>query len=242
MSEKIIDRVVSAENDRRIVLKNSQLARTMVIGSTWTKIRVAMRCALEGSATFGPNRLAFGVCSGTAHIWASDYCTHAAAMLFGRDNNTAVYTAGPPVCYNIGGGPYFTKKVSQTETNCNAGSLSTSTCYVAADSANRNCIIAFDLRKTGPTNGWFMQASVGGNVVAGAANKTYAQFHDFMLLPTMTAFQTQMAAYAGIEVQNNAAGGTIDEAANGYLDSVFVYWQNPTVGLEIGDIVVARLA
>lgn len=235
MSEQIIQRVISAENDKRLVLFNSQCARPLSIGSNWTYLRIGIRYGVQGTATVAPVRLFVGLTSGVDHVWASDYCTHAAGMLMYATSATYNATGGGNLA--LGQGVQFFKKVSQTETNAGTNYIGSSGNYLACDAPNKANVWFLDLKKLGGTT-W--QAYAGGPTALSAgylATKSYDLLRAAMLAVNETEAYTILGVGPG-----TVRTGTVNEAVDGYLDSLCVYWKHPTVGLEISDLVVARLA
>lgn len=238
MSEQILQRVVSAVNDKRLVLFNSQIARQLSIGSTWTYLRIGVRFAIQGTATFGPFRMFVGVTSGVDHVWASDYCQHALGFMHGTNVTTSTYNATAGGTYALGQSPIMMSKVSQTEVVQSIYTLASAS-YVAADAPNRNCFETFDIIKIG--GGIYTGVTNGGVSISGTsiANISYDLIRAAMLAPDYT----QAATIAGLGAGAPRNTGTaLNEGTNGAFDSVCVYWRHPSIGLEISDVLVARIS
>lgn len=239
MSEQILQRVVSSVNDNRLVLFNSQIARQMSIGSNWTYLRIGVRFAIQGTATFGPYRLFVGVTSGVNHVYYSDYCQHALVFVSGMSVTNATYGATAGGYYILGSGPVIYSKVSQTETSQQPSYVGGPQTYVAADAPNRNCFQTFDLVKLG--GGLFTCVANGAQTNTGTpiANIGY----DLIRAAMLSTSYTDSAAIAGLN-QGTPRNTTValNEGVNGAFDSVYIYWRHPSVGIEISDVLVSRLS
>lgn len=148
-------RTISAVNDQRFQLVNSNFARpwdTVAIGTGWTKIRIACRFSIldSGSNVTSTPRFAIGICSGSTNIFQDATTTHFLGIM--SNNATWSRIVGPPVGYNIGasGTWVVTKRIGAvTTSNTSIGGLVNSTFYDAT-TANRTAFF-ITITKGSPT-------------------------------------------------------------------------------------------
>lgn len=238
MAQKIIERFISPETERRLGLTNAQACRTLSTGSSWTRLRIGLRWSIAHSTyAVGTVGIFVGVTNGVSNVWASASCNHALGVYYDLSAATSITNA-----VGIGNG-LFVKRVGTTNTTLNAGYLvhaSTVNAIALTSSTIRNCCYVIELvKKAG--NIYAANAAGGTSGSAGSyANKTPEQMIDAMLQTTIAncASSLSLTNSAG---EREATAGAVDEGTNGSFDSVCVYWRNPTYFLELADVMVARI-
>lgn len=238
MSQTTLLRTISTVDDIRVGLNNSSICRLLSIGTNWTYLRVGIRVSID-PAVYNTNNLGknifIGVCSGTSNPWNNGVATttHAVGALapaIGNAGNApASYSDGFGgtgfVFYNVKGA----KRVGTTITESSGALLNPA--YIQAISNDYRAALWFvDIeKKTSPTD-WniksFMLTTVGTTHV------------------TKSTFETYMATpFAGLSLGGHSPSSTVtlavDEATNGYLDSVNVF-SDMNGNVEISDIAAAR--
>lgn len=237
MALQILERVVNTETDRRLVLFNAQLVRQMAIGSSWTTLRVAVRWALQGVDNIAAPLIYVGICSGTAHAYASDYCQHMVGCQIGSLASTATYSGTAPETFSINASSVPSKRIGHTTSALSASTILSNPVRIAGNAESRNSGFVMQFRKGGGTT-WYLQTCSPASQAL-TSNKTYDQLRDALTLPTMSNVATYLAYAASSEIQNTSLA--VDEGANGALNALCVFWNNPNIGLEISDLIAAKI-
>jgi len=226
MATSILLRNIGGLDDKRFVLSNSQLARTLFIGTTWNKIRIGLRQTMPDSGgNVGSLKWGLGVCSGLTNLFGDATTTN----FFGlgpdvyANGVTATRVAGPPPSYSWS--HFAVRRVGSTYT---AGSGSVG--HIFADPATGyRTIFLLDITKGSPN--WT------ANFFRRSVNTTPADI-------SKEVFLQQMEAATPV-LTNHAASGNIalamDEGA-GACDSVNLSWNTSSPGIELSEIAVARLS
>src|SRR5437867_3420891 len=73
-----METILSRGSDNRVVMSNGRFARTLAIGTLWTKLRIGIRFAInDGAANIGGGPIfAFGLCHGTTNIYGDATTDH----------------------------------------------------------------------------------------------------------------------------------------------------------------------
>lgn len=105
MSSSIESVTISSILDKRLLLDQSSGARLFDFGSTWTKLRIGLRMAIEdtGANIAGTPRLFIGVLSNPAASMANGPLTGATSHFWGKVSNVATWTrtvSGPTIWYD----------------------------------------------------------------------------------------------------------------------------------------------
>lgn len=233
MSFAIVDRTVDAEGDKRIVLRNGQISRQINLG-TWTRMRVGMRMAIQGTTVPSPFNLFIGLSSGTSQTWSSVVATHVVGAWW--SGGTQSYAAGPPDHFLSGNQVFFYKKVSQTKTLLNATTIGQATNnMIAASATTRNCIYFLEFRKVSSTSMGLTMINPG-NTLANVGNRTSDIFRNAIIANTAA-----QAASAATLTANTERTGAVDEGVDGTLNAFNLFWGHPTIGLEVGSVTFSKL-
>lgn len=239
MSQTTLSRTVSTVDDIRVGLNNSSITRLLSVGTTWNYLRVGIRASID-PAIYNTNNLGksifLGVCSGTSNGWNNGVATttHAVGLLapaIGNASNApASSTSGGVngfVFYNTSGA----KRVGTTITE--SGVVLINTTFLHANSDYRAGMWLVDIeKKTSPT-AWNIKSFQMTSLTA-TPHLTKESFLSYMSTP-----------YASLSLGNYGTSATstlaVDEATNGYLDSVNVF-SDMNGNVEISDVAVARFS
>lgn len=231
---RIIRRTLSAELLSRAVLQNSQDARPLPFGSSWTKLRIGIRlharnyaADITGLGINGtPPRFAFGLSSGTANLFGDSTTTH----FLGVRWNAATWTLTGSNRFLVPAGSLLPiKKVGVTVTSGTAFYPSTQWGIGAgADSSVADRTVLF-LDFTKGTNytlqllGWINTGAVPTDVSA----------EDFR--SQMTSLAPALSEHALSDAQVLAVN-----EADGVFDTVTFHWNQTEPQMEIEDIALKR--
>lgn len=228
MASTILLRTISSIDDKRAVLANSQIARTLTIGNSWTKIRVGIRYSYldPGANLTSTPRFVIGVCSGTSNIYGDSTTTNFIGAI--SDRSTWTYTAGtPPYFVNGGGSIYPVTRVGSTTTIDGSSLHALPQVALGADTGYRS-LFAVEIEKGSPN--YTVQDFQCGNFAA--AEVSLLGFYSVMSLATLS-----LSGYSyGSAVAVAASEGPGD------FDSVCVHWDRVSPALEISDIAVVKLS
>lgn len=225
MASVIIARTISAATEKAIAMENSAFARTLSIGTSWTKLRVGIRFHFRdlGSAPSGTPRFAIGLCSGTTNIMGDASVTHWVGLI--TDTLTWGYAAGSHYG-SISLNP--AKKVGSTLT---VGAALTSAMGIparAADNVPDRMMLFADIEKGSPN---FAFSSFWPGPIS-SIDASRAQFLSRMEEATPSAFSTHTFTTGG--------SLAVDEA-DGVLNAINIAWDRASFAAELCDIAVARL-
>jgi hypothetical protein len=223
MASTIVTRTISAAQENAISMANSQWARTLSIGTTWNVLRVGLRLHMgtTGANITGTPRFFVGLSSGTSNIFGDATTTHAVGMV------TTIAT-----WQDLGNGyydPTFFSPAKRVNTTLTTGTtFGQSVIPAPASNANRTlCFI--DITKGSP-NFSFKHFCQSTGTTTDVSKATF--------LAQMEASTPSLAQHAYYGPQTLA----VDEATNGFLDSVCVAWDRAAAAIEICDIAVTRFS
>ena len=236
MSVAIVERTVDVA-EKRVTLKSAEMCRPISLGTAWSRLRICLRLAVNAtSGASTQNELFVGLVSNPNYAWAGAYCEHAVGALFDTVLATSA-TNGTGIGYG-----YFVKKVGQTVTQLNTTALiytSAVTTIALTNTTPRNCCMAFEIAKK--SGDIYAMAATGGRSSSTStyASKTREQFWTAVPQPSISAVAACWStSYTG---DYDSAAGAVDEAGDGDLTYVSVYWRQPTNALEISDVDIARI-
>jgi len=228
MACSILLRTIGGVDDKRAVMSQAQFGRVLTIGTDWTNLRIGIRYSLPDS---GANILAptffMGVCSGTTAMIADATTTNFVGLRIG--NTSTAFTRGTDanskVRYTTTNLAYPVKRVNTTTT---AGSSVSTSNLLSGDTSLRFNLMA-EIAKGSPN--YNIKFFVHGTV--DSVDISQADFLDLVAATTPV-----LAGYTWNAGPNNIA---CDEAA-GAFDTVNLYWDKITPGVEVSDIAIARIA
>ena len=229
-------RTISAVDDKRIQLSNSCCARkwTTDLGTSWTKIRVGARVSItdSGATLTSTPRFAFGIQSGISNLFLdAGGPTHWAGVV-SYEASWGRYVT--PVKYDLSGESGPCMKVSKKiATSLTEGSTVASARICIADATVASRIVMFlDITKGSPNftfNLFTWQNNIGNGAMGDVTLATYlAQI--VLASPSITNHAAESATLA------------VDEASNGYFDSVGFSWNRTDALIELSDVTVVRLS
>lgn len=229
---QIITRTYTAA-DKKLVLANEQWARQLLMGSTWSSLRIGVRLAIDPNGNASSftlaQCLAIGVCSGTSNVFGDASCTH----FFGAASAASahVYAAGPPASFNMNNLQACRRVVATNSTASMASAL------VAAQTDRRTAIIVDITKGTSPTTTFTCAIAYGTTTLP--ADCTDSAFYSAMETTTMANVVTALGA--NYTTTSTTLTG-VDEPTAGTFNSVYVGWKSATRLVEISDIAIARLS
>lgn len=215
-------KLVTYGADRRLELAAAESIRKPVYAGVFNTIRIGLQFSFGGVVgdIGGTPRLAFGICSGNTNVLVASTAQH----VWGWRSNIATlsYDAGPPSSFHALGSSYqsylkvgVTETISQPGANPNYGYTN--------DTSIRN-VIFLEMQKTGTTSiKWIVPSSGTSAPNAGLIDITDDQFRIGMETTNFGDIGSAMGLIGYAE--SDLGGPTIDEATNGTLDNIFVYWE-----------------
>lgn len=246
MASTIVSRTVGVTPDQRISLNSSTGARIIAIGTSWTRLRLGFRFSVtdSGASLAGvDNALYVGVMAGpnagATNGPNSGVCPH----FFGATTNslsTFTRNVGPPIRYSaamvgsriIAGVETLTAQLAPTKS-------------VSAQPADNVTILIVDILKGSPNFTITVTSSL-----TPLTNTTQAQLLESMAFSgAMTASSTTTKAAGwlnrtlgvGNYTSSNSTTLAINEAVDGFFDSVVLSWNKATINWEFSDVVVAKV-
>jgi len=244
---KIIERTISGEADKRIVLANGRIARTLSFGSTWNSILIGVRWGwrvpLEETITDG--HFFLGACAGTTNVFGDATADHAVGAYY--DATTLVYSVSGMSAPSGNAHTRGFKRVGTTDTSVSMH-VSQTHVYGPANIAGaggdygpaRRGIFYLSILKGSPN--YTLQCVIADTAPYGDFDISLPLFTSTMENTTLVGIVTQL---------NTVAGGTqydvsttslvpVDEGTDGALDSICLYWNKASSEIELSDIAVAR--
>lgn len=220
--------VETLAGDRRVQLGNQEFVRQMLLSYVWTKIRIGMRIAVNGSASFGNGIISIGVCQGTANTLRSSNTTDYIGVQISQADGTWAYTAGPPAYFTAPGSSCLAlKRTGNTTTTGSNGNVNTMSLAAVASGTIRVPLYL--------------------DIIRGAT-------YNFQVwCPTTVTFAQQDLPsgqfLSDMQNENTPIGGTTTQTVgqpaiaytgSGLHDSVSINWTNSTNSVEISDLLVIR--
>ena len=235
MSTSILSRTISGAVDKRVVLSNDFMMRkiTASVLSNWTtgkKLRIGLVLSVNGSASITSNPcLAVGMNSGTTASFGRDNTTHFVGVIYNQ--STWPYQTTTPRSYGTNDSFFPCVKIGASS-SISASSVDTNAASGINASPNTHRTAFFlDILKGSP-NFTLQLAHAQYNAANIGYDITPATFIDGMTVP--------MSAGNGIIAWQSYYSGlkrtiAVNEATNGYLDSIDISW-NKTTPLEVCEV------
>lgn len=228
--------LVTYGSDRRLVLSNGEAIRAPIYLDDWNTIRIGMLITCHASAAVaGTPRFAFGVCAGTLGYGAVTGTPHVLGI---RTENTSwSFTANSGNSYVSPNStsPKFFTRVGSTFTTTAGVSGGFSLISAKADFSFRSPVF-IEIQKGTPN--YTLYHGGASNAFSAAQDYSEATFLSMMETSTLAgivSIDNKMAASAGTTI-------AVDEATNGILDHIFVFWDRSTPVMSIGAIAHRRVA
>lgn len=244
MKREIDTITVSAVEDRRLVLGDAQVARTLSFGSSWNAVRIGMRVSIKDDSAnlIGNPRLYFGLMSSPSAGCANGplgVTSHFLGVKSQASSWTRSVAAGVTY-YSVATAFAFTKQVGVTETTPgNSGS------WVFPTSTTDGWFfpIYLDITKGSP-NFTVLLTYWNQTVDNVAVSKTdFARSMEIRSTSTASGLAGYLNALTGVSNYNTSSGSiAVDEGANGSLNAIVVGWDRGYVPIYISDIGWSKLA
>lgn len=242
MSVSINTITIGGIEDRRLNLSNSQAARVITIGTSWTRLRVGIRFAFDdyGANILTTPRLYLGAISSPSVGMANGPLTNATSHFVGLITATATWArnAPSPVWYNLATGSMYAKKINSTISTVAGTNVSVG---VSGQPNLRRNIILVDILKGSP-NFTITICMPSGVAITGDVTQS-AHLAEAMSKSALTDAATYIASIETGSYVGNATGAlAVDEGANGFLNAVCVAWDRSSPSLNISDLMWAKMA
>lgn len=234
--------IINRSGDKRILLSQSQLARTMAIGSDWTKLRIAFMLSLDGPQAdiTGTPRLLLGLNAGDTTLPFDETPGH----FLGVRTNIAFWDWSTFTTnhYVMGDDEWqIYKNVAGVETTTNLSISGTGDIGISWSQH------AFDL-DDGPGISIFfvdfekIDSSTMQVVLAGCRRDQEMGMTQDNLLAAMTLENVAAASSFGTILKTGTPSTiAVDEETDGDLDTICVAWDRLD-NLEVSQVIFARLS
>lgn len=226
----IIQRIIGGNPETAIQLSNGQFGRLINLPTGWTTIRMGLRYHMTntGAGLVGTPKFFFGFGHGTTNMIGDATCDHFVGTAF---QDTLDFVVGPPVYYQ--------------EHNIN---LWTTAVKVGGALAVASPLATVFNISAGAATGALDRIVTFLTLTKGSPNYTFQGFYNNIITGvdiTPTQFLAQMTQAApALTNHTNGAAQTqaVNEAVNGTLNAVQVYWNRSDANIEICDLAVAVIA
>jgi hypothetical protein len=234
--------VLTPNPDVYLTLAAEDYVRTLLIGNSWTTIRLGIQFALTANGTGGISGacLALGMCSGktnpvgaatTTNFIGSNFFNFAGSL---TANLSYVANAGNPLYQYANGGNIF-KRVGSTNTFANGSNAPEWDIAQNAGTLQRRSAVYVDVTKGSPNytvRTWFQDTTAKANV-------------DYSFSHFMAGLQGTINIAPVLNGTTWGNGGSASLAmseAAGILDTVDCFWNKVTQPLELYAIGAFQLA
>lgn len=232
MASSIVLRTISAVDDKRISMSNSQFARGLAIGTNWNKIRIGLRISMTdtGANIAGSPVFAVGLCSGTTNIFGDASCDNFVGILPASGSVFQRQAGSSDPRYLTNPGSFVTaRKVGSTLTRGTDIIKDAGEAVITCDVANKRVVFAVEIEKGSP--------NYTVNIFARANNAiTDVSYSDFY---------ATMATVGNCALVNHAYGTARTVACSevaGSFNAVNISWDVVSPVIEISDLTITRLS
>lgn len=237
--------------DRRLVLANVQLARTLAIGSSWTKIRFGSRLSIDTTAWTGTNQI---TADATSRFYYGMLSSPAAGLTNGPLTDLTSHFvgfisvgAGATLNQLAGGGSNYRGTASANTYAKKIGATITTTAGTAdspifsSSPALRRTILILELEKSG-ANMIITLLALDLNTAIG--DTTTAGLVSVMETATIANMITALNALYGANQYSLNATGTlaVDEGLNGSLNAFCIAWPWSIPALHVSEVIWRKVA
>ena len=237
MSTRIEHITFGSENDGRIVLSNSAIARKLSVGNGWTRIRICARICLEDTG---------GNIVGAPTSWVgvlSDPNGLNGPLTSNTSHFVGVKTAGGTMTrysgyYGLSGSDgVAVKKVKGTTT------VSSSTAYISGvrDVSNRVstarslCVVEI---KKGSTS-FTCQSVSPTNTNAMTQDYSMLNVKTLMNIDTMSGVSDYLSGVSSTWTTSSALSVAVSESNDGPLNGICIAWNRADAPMHISDVMVS---
>lgn len=224
----IIERTILSETEKRLSLTGEQAGRLLVIGDDWQSIRVAIRYSINTTTTLTLPSFFLGLCSGN-----SLPCDAVTSHFLGVGTQASLPLTGTGGLANVirtstsGAYTRMFHIVDGVSANSSTGATSDFFGIRCSPASNGGwSVMSLEITKGSPdftiTGKWSPQAS----------SISAATFISFIGNGSATGITNTMC--------NTTRA--VDEATDGFLDTIALSWGHASIPVEISDIAYARLS
>jgi len=245
-----IESVTIGTEERRLLLSNVQLARTLSIGSTWTKIRFGSRLAYDTTAWTtnallgdAVGRMYYGMlaspAAGLTNGPLTDLTSHFVGFISVGSAATFAQAAG--------GGSNYRSTAAQNTYGKKVGSTVTTTAGAAetplfsGSPSLRRTILIVDLEKSG---GNMIISYVTLDANTAIADTTVADLVTGMNAATMTDVRNALNAIYGANQYSSSSTGTlaVNEGVDGALNAFCIAWPWTIPALHVSEVLWRKVS
>lgn len=232
-SSVIKERTISSVVDKRIQLSNSNFTRawSTTLGTSWTKIRLAVRFGItdSGSNITGDPRWAFGIQTGTNLFMSAGGPDHWCGFL-SNNSSWSRSTSGGFALYSIdvSTGGASAKKIGTTVTA--GGNFGTIAPIITEAGQAFRSVFLLDITKGSP-NFTFENIRVRSNTTVS----------DIDLTTFLTEIENAAPSFAN-HGSNGSSTVAISEGTNGFFNAVGIAWNKSAALIELSDLSIVRLS
>jgi len=229
MAAEIIERIINSDYDKIIRIAGGEIVRPLEVGSNWDSGQLLIRCAVNG-ATLSATAIQVGWVNGTNNTLARYTNGDVASvnnLVSCYNQAAATYVAGTPNYFHSGSNMWTRKLVGTTSTNYTFSNLTSTDRWMSGSPDTNRMIFGIQLNKSNPAS------IISGMVFQEGSNTADVNMATF--------YRACEGTFPTSYRNSPTTAGTLDEATNGGLDTVFVYF-NDTTGaeLEISDVCFTR--
>jgi hypothetical protein len=226
--------IITVSSKKRLQLSNGEATRKMLIGNSWTTLRIGLLASIHSTAAVaGTPRFAFGVCSENQGYGS---LVDAGTNLIGIRSNSSTFSFQSDIAANTlysQSSPQVFKRVGSAFTA--GGSISGSMYMGAAADFSVRLGMFLDITKGSPN---YSLVHGGINNTADIADLSDANFLSMMELGALTDLNNVISYYDSDGVATTLA---MDETG-GDLNSLFLYWNRTAPVVSIDAISFRRMA
>lgn len=234
----------ASDNDGRMLLMNSQIARKLSIGAAWNTLRIAFRISFTdtGSNLGGTPGLFFGLHSNPSAGMANGPLGNACSYFVGFKSVVSSWTrqTGANKGYYLASSSAYQHghKIGATWTN--EGTCWPCRSFSAAPAAARSVWLSEWTRGSGTVS--VQNACMNVSVNQSVPDVAFVTVQNALNANT---FATAIALIQGDDptfLAGTTSSFTIDEATNGDLNSICIAWDLITSGLHLSDMSYSIIA
>lgn len=236
MSATIILRATPV-SENRAELTAAQISRTLEMGVNWNVMRIGLQLCFNATVTAtGTPLIFFGLSSGVVAGTGFNDGSGTVHAVGGRVANSSSwgYNAGPPAWLD-GSSPQLVKKIGATQTtalfNTSPG------IFFGAQPLTARSGIVLQITKGSPN----FTMDLAGPKNSGAAAQidcTEAKLTSLMEMGAMSDASSIISGYGAW----GAGTLAVNEASNGYLDSICLVWDKSVPPCEISAVMVRKVS
>jgi hypothetical protein len=242
----------SAGAQQCLQLNANSYARTLAIGTNWTRLRIGMLCNLASPINSALNIRTGSLSMGVCHGIGGDVCVQSPAHCFGRGVTTTpdnvstgiTYNAGPPSYWAMGSGTTYSyfKYENGGVTRSNVDSVNWNLPTNAAPL--RRGILILDISKTARVSGTIYMGMNCGAAAHMSLDITSSDLYKVLEQGVATTTLGGLPNIQGTVLDGQPIGYgagnplAFNETTYGGLDTVFVFWNMYTIPFNLYELAV----